>query len=96
MNKVLNKFGYISVEIIILTNIILLTGIGAIGKFVSNGKNTTNKSNKYANNFEYYATNEVIGTCKVWNWREGWTDTRTFPGYSYKCVDGKVMRIKLD
>lgn len=59
-------------------------------------KTQQKKTNKYIENIEYYNNGQVVGSCQAWNWQEGWIDNGTFPGWSYKCLDGKVVRIKLN
>ena len=49
MKKLLQKAGYVSIEVVVVAGIILLAGIIAVGKFVTNGKTATNKANDKIN-----------------------------------------------
>lgn len=45
MKKLLEKAGYVSIEIVVVAGIILLAGLIAVAKFVATGKNATNQAN---------------------------------------------------
>ena len=46
MKKLLEKAGYVSIEVVVVAGIILLAGLVAVAKFVTTGKTATNQSNK--------------------------------------------------
>lgn len=46
MKKLLEKAGYVSIEVVVVAGIILLAGLIAVTKFVATGKDATKKSNQ--------------------------------------------------
>lgn len=45
MKKLLEKAGYVSIEVVVVAGIILLAGILAVSKFVSTGQGATQDAN---------------------------------------------------
>lgn len=45
MKKLLEKAGYVSIEVVVVAGIILLAGILAVGTFVKQGQDATSESN---------------------------------------------------
>lgn len=45
MKKLLEKAGYVSIEVVVVAGIILLAGILAVSKFVSTGQGATTDAN---------------------------------------------------
>ena len=43
MKKLLEKAGYVSIEVVVVAGIILLAGLVAVAKFVTTGKTATNE-----------------------------------------------------